>query len=350
LLSDIFHGLKLALCLCDATDRAVSGVTSTTNNDPRDNMTFKYLRALLLPLVLSLPLGAQAGPYSSMFVFGDSLSDTGNLVLSPGGPTLPPPYYNGRISDGPVWVEGLATGLGLSGTANSFLIGGNNYAFAGARTGLGMSPPDVLAQATLLWGGIADPNALYVVVGGGNDMRDARGTSGDEGSRQAAAQVAIDNLKATVTYLEGKGVKNILVANLPDLGFTPEAVMMGLQANSSDASARFNSLFSSFIAHGDDLGLNMNFLDMAGIATDVRLNPSLYGITNTTLPCAGFFGSAGTSCAESAFSDALHPSALMHSIFARSALVVLGVPEPGSLALFGLAVLALVAVRRRQIG
>ncbi|WP_210547539.1 SGNH/GDSL hydrolase family protein [Rhodoferax sp. PAMC 29310] len=319
-------------------------------------MTFKFLRALLLPLVLSVPLGAMAGPYSSMIVFGDSLSDTGNLSLASSGfyPELANgPYSGGRYSDGPVWVEGLASGLGLPGAATPYLLGGNNYAYAGARTGVDLSPPGVLAQALGIWGathtGPADPNALYVVVGGGNDMRDARSViGGDSLTRMTAAASAFNNLATTVTYLANKGVKNMLIANLPDLGFTPEAIRLGLQAESSDASAAFNSFFGSLMGYGSSLGVHMNLLDMAGIATDVRLNPSLYGVTNTNKPCAGFLGSEGASCAQSAFSDELHPSALVHSLFARSALVVLGVPEPGSLALFGLAVIALVAVRRRQ--
>lgn len=328
-------------------------------------MTFNRLRALLLPLILSVPLGALAGPYTNMFIFGDSLSDTGNLSLATSG-TNPGvangPYDNGRYSDGALWVEGLATGLGLAGAANPYSASGsaagNNYAYAGARTGLTSSPPGILAQAVGIWGGgdmapnpnFADPNALYIVVGGGNDMRDARSAVGGTAlTRMTAAASAFNNLAATVGYLASKGVKNILVANLPDLGFTPEAVLLGLQAESSDASAAFNSFFGSLMGYGTLLGVNMNLLDMAGISADVRLNPSAYGVTDTTWPCAGFAYSLGTSCAESAFSDVLHPSALVHSLFAQSALAVLGVPEPGSIALFGLAMLALVAVRRRQI-
>lgn len=48
-------------------------------------MLFKQFKTILTAAALALPLFAQAGPYSSMFVFGDSLSDTGNLSNITGG-------------------------------------------------------------------------------------------------------------------------------------------------------------------------------------------------------------------------------------------------------------------------
>jgi phospholipase/lecithinase/hemolysin len=326
-------------------------------------MISKRLRSLFLSLAVCLPLGAFAGPFSSLFVFGDSLSDTGNVSILTGGavPGISQPYFNGRFSDGPIWVEGLATGLGLSGQAAPVFAGGNNYAFGGARTGTDMLPPGILAQAAGLWGAgdaslglsghaAADPNALYVVVGGGNDMRDARSApGGTAATRAAAAAVAINDLASTVGFLASRGARNILISTLPDLGFTPEAVLLGLVAASSDASNAFNSLIPGLMAFGSGLGLNMNLLDMAGLTNEVRLDPAAFGVTNTSLPCLGFAFSAGDSCSTSLFSDVLHPSSFAHSLIARAALDVLGVPEPGSLALFGLAVLALVAVRRRAM-
>ncbi|MEO7159857.1 MAG: SGNH/GDSL hydrolase family protein [Polaromonas sp.] len=344
---------------------------------------FKRLRSLLLPLALSLPLSALAGLFTSMFVFGDSLLDTGNLAWVSGG-GLPPqpvgsgfngPYYqNTRLSNGPLWIEGVAAGLGLANTAAPALLGGNNYAFAGAMTGTGQNPPGVLAQAVGLWGQgsaalglpahpLADPNALYVVVGGGNDMRDVRslypGMSAPEvTAHQAAAAAAIVNLATTLGYLASVGAKNILIATVPDLGYTPEAALRSLQlslpdiqAASSDASAWFNAGVPGLMGFGASLGLHMNLLDIAGLFNDILANPASFGITNTSLPCAGFEFSAGASCDTSLFADVLHPSAYAGSLLARAALDVLGVPEPDTLVLFGLALLALaVAHRRRAAG
>lgn len=332
-------------------------------------MTFKCirstLRALLLPALVAVSVSAHAGPFSGIFVFGDSLSDTGNLSLATGGaaPGTAQPYADGRFSNGPLWVEGLAFGLGLAGQASPYLTGGNNFAYAGARTGTGSSPPGVLAQVAGIWGsgpvpvpGSADPDALYVVVGGGNDMRDARlafqgSTPADDLGRQAAAIAAITDLATTIGYLAASGAQNVLIASLPNLGNTPEAALLGLQAASADASARFNALVPTLFGLESLFpSLNVELLDMAGIAVNVLANPGAYGVTNTTLPCGAFFFSVGADCAHSLFSDTLHPSAFVHGLFAQAALEIYGVPVPGTLALMALALLMLVVVQRARAG
>ena len=330
-------------------------------------MLFKRLKTILL-LLLSLPLCAAAGPFSSLFVFGDSLSDTGNLIGTGSVRPFPfaGPYDGGRFSNGPLWVEYLAAGLGLPGQAAPVIFGGNNYAFAGALTGTVPAPPadpipGVLAQAVGLWGagglgaphGAADPNALYVVVAGGNDMRAARSlftsnSVSDHLGRQAAAAAAINNLTTTLGYLASLGAKNILISTLPDLGFTPEAALLGLQTASSDATNLFNALIPNLMFAGSNLfGLHMNLLDLGGLTNSLHNNPASFGITDISHPCLGFVFSTGVSCDQSAFSDILHPSAYVHSLIGRQALLVFGIPEPGSVALFGLALMALVVLRRR---
>jgi outer membrane lipase/esterase len=335
-------------------------------------MMFKRLRTLVAPLLVSLPLFAAAGPFTNMYVFGDSLSDTGNLSIATGGfypaAGTGQPYAPGRFSNGPLWVEGLAAGLGLAADAAPFQVGGKNFAFAGARTGNNFpvppgEVPGVLLQAGGLWapmtGGIADPNALYVVVGGGNDMRDARslfqtGSAADDLGRLIAAGAAITNLGNTVGFLAASGAKHVLISNLPDLGFTPEAAFLGLVAASSDVSAKFNALIGSLLAlEGAFPGLDIDLLDMAGLSATAHAG-NTPGIVNTSLPCNGFFGAdggfgtVGASCNQSLFSDALHPSAVAHALIAREALLIFGIPEPESLGLFAMALVALMVARRRQ--
>lgn len=298
---------------------------------------------------------AHAGPYSSLTVFGDSLSDTGNLHIATGF-GIPAPYFNGRISDGPNWIDVLADYLGLPEGAVPSLGGGNNYAFAGARTGLAASPPGVLAQVLGGWApshAAADITGLYVIVGGGNDMRDARAAGSTDATRQTAAETAAANIQQSASALAAKGAKHILIGNLPDLGNTPEAVGAGLQANSTDATNRFNAALAGIEAllEGQFAGLDVIMFDLHGVAAAVRddaLNNggAVYGITNADLPCASFTGGLTPDCSVSAFSDNLHPSAAAHAVIGRAAFAA--VPVPATALLVAIAFVGLTAQRRRR--
>lgn len=315
--------------------------------------------ALVVAALASVP--AQAGTFSNLFVFGDSLSDTHNLFLATGGafPDLKQgPYFDGRYSNGPLWIETLAADLGLPNGAKAYLTGGNNYAYAGARTGTDTAPPGVLAQVAGLWGGVGDPNALYVVVGGGNDMRDARSkfttnSAADIAGRQLAANAAVTNLAQSLGFLALHGVKHVLVSDLPDLGGTPEANFLGLSAVSTDATNRFNALLPGLLATGAGYGLDMTFLDMAGLLQKVVIDASTnggakYGITDITEPCQGFLGSASQhACSVSLFSDALHPSAAAHKLIGEAAFAAV-VPEPETYALLAFGLLAVALQSRRR--
>ena len=319
--------------------------------------TLKFCLGALASCALTFAsVSAHAGPYTQMVVFGDSLSDNGNVFAATGGGLPVFPYLPGRFSDGQVWVEGLATALGLPALTPS-LLGGTNYAWGGARSGSAPgSVPGVLTQLAI-WGGnpanaFADPNALYVVVAGGNDMRDARGASSTAVSRQAAADAAAGNIAAAVSTLASRGARHVLISNLPDLGNTFEAVLLGLVANSSDVSQRFSTAISGLEAMLEALfpNLDIDMLDMAGITAAVRTDAltnggATYGITNATRPCGTFAGSAGAACNVSLFSDALHPSAAGHALLAQAALQL--VPEPATPLLVALALMGLVVLRRR---
>ena len=340
-------------------------------------MKLRFVRVALLSISVLITSVAHAGPYSNLYIFGDSLSDTGNLAHASGG-ALPPlpagsgfngPYYgNAQLSNGPVWTEHLAAGLGLSPmVAAPSLMGGNNYAFAGALTDTSSTPPGVLAQiggpkAVGLFGAnpfdmtVADPSALYVVIAGGNDMRAARSlfkgnTATDIDGRQAAAVAAMTNLTTSIAVLASLGAKHFLVSTVPNLGYTPEAALLDLVDASTDATTRLNSMLPSLTLFGQSLGLDMYMLDMAkltdDIVTDAVFRASV-GITNFDTPCAGFEYSAGASCDQSLFADVLHPSGYAHTLIAKAALEALGIPEPSSLPLVLLALMSFALITRRN--
>ena len=76
---------------------------------------------------------AMGGPFSQLVVFGDSLSDVGNIAAASSDIFPGRYYYNDRFSNGLVFVEALSDGLGL-GTVVRSTAGCNNFAYGGAKT------------------------------------------------------------------------------------------------------------------------------------------------------------------------------------------------------------------------
>ena len=127
-------------------------------------------QALTLVVSVTCLLISQASfaAYSQIVSFGDSLSDTGNIFTSTGGAYPAAPYFDGNFSNGDIWIENLASSLGVAAPTAS-LVGGTNYAWGGARTteagGAGQpSAQTQVAQYFAATAGITDPNALYTIV------------------------------------------------------------------------------------------------------------------------------------------------------------------------------------------
>lgn len=336
-------------------------------------------------------------PYSDLVFFGDSLSDTGNVLslstafAPPAFPTFP--GAEGRFSNGPVWTEALAASLGFPGNAapSNLLFagapgvipigaqGGDNFAYGGARTGLSGTAGATtgLLGQLIAWNGsvfgaslsrTADPNALYVLLAGANDMRDARSAfsgnaAADIAGRSAAAGAAATNIVNTMGLLAQAGARHFLVGNLANLGRTPEAAGLGLVAPSTDASLRFNAALAlglnqldSFFLGATGIDLDIRSFDLFGLSEALGQNPGAFGISNVTAPCinpvapgAYFFpGSTDINCSVSAFSDDLHPTALVHQLMGKIAFNA-AVPLPGSLGLMLLALAMLWGVRTHAV-
>ena len=136
---------------------------------------------LLVGVIACVPTPAGAA-FDGLYVFGDSLSDVGNVQTVTSGlaplvaPTPGPYYFNGRYSNGPNFVESLSERLGL-GPVRPSVLGGNDYAYGGALA-TGTPPPasvvvqDVDDQVSqyLAAHPVGSPSALYVVYAGSNDL------------------------------------------------------------------------------------------------------------------------------------------------------------------------------------
>jgi len=312
-------------------------------------------RRTLLAICLSFgaSLAAQAG-YSNLYIFGDSLSDTGNVFLASGG-TEPsdPPYYQGRLSNGPTWVETVAAGLGFPGASTALLAGGNNYSWAGAFSSTnGLAAPNTGLQAQVFgqWSGLADPGALYMLGIGGNDLRYIDGNHQPAATPYSDPATVLNNLLASLSYMIDAGANNFLVANVPDMGLVPESA--GHRAESTALAAAYNSALSTALtALAAARQVTIMEFDLFSLLNDVISDTAnggaQYGFLDATTPC---FAPGAISCDQSVFSDYLHPTARVHELAGNAALALIAanqVPEPATLALVIGGLLAFAASRRR---
>lgn len=293
---------------------------------------------------------AEALP-STLYVFGDSLVDAGNVFIATGGLTPNPAqgYFQGRFANGLSYTDILQAALTGAPTFPS-LAGGTNFAFGGARgTGVGgFAVPGLPAQLGLhlaATGGVADPNGLYVLNFGGNDVFGLQ--SGDTGGLAPAAFSAlfVSNMVSAVTTLDSLGATRILVMGVPNLTPTGFALEAALQ--------------SALGLVEPTLGAELIRFSYQSLLLDFVADPTAYGFpadTDFTTPCFTVrpIVDGRIDCTGFLSFDGIHFTAEFHRVLALEVAraASLPIPEPASWALmiagFGLVGAALRRSRRRD--
>ena len=321
----------------------------------------RLLAAGTLALAVLAAPSAHAGPFGALFVFGDSLSDSGNnaalIGTNPGqvvtGKSYVPtnPYAAGTYSNGPVWASYFATALGVPLAPS--LAGGGNFAFGGATTGAGSPLPSLLAQTGQYLGatgGVASADALYVIAGGGNNARAALGAMAAQPANAlaiaaaAAASFAAD-IGTMVDQLQAAGAQHIVVWNTPNLGVAPAVASTGFGATGSFLAGLMNGALATRLT--GEAGVST--FDLFGFGSQIAADPAAYGFANVTDACGAI---AGANCSQYAYWDGIHPTTAAHQAIASAMFAAtVPVPEPETYALmaFGLVAVAWGARRRANL-
>ena len=306
---------------------------------------------LLFAVLMASAANAAQINYSAIYVFGDSLSDTGNDFAATTAlhmvPAIPPSvtphatYWQGRFSNGPVAVEYLWRILSRNNNAQLVPFVRNpsvdertsvNFAFGGAGSGIqnatptGFLVPGLVGQVglytTALAGRKSRRDALFVVWSGSNDY--LQNITHDP-------NVVVGNIATSIRSLYATGARYFLVPNLPDLGDAPLVKAQGGAAQFTALSKSHNALLASRLSTLSSSlpGVKIVRLDVLALGQVLMSG----GLINSEVPALAYL-SPGTRAEDCLFRDptpcvdvtqfgfiapflywdVLHPTTLVHGV------------------------------------
>ncbi|ALG66797.1 SGNH/GDSL hydrolase family protein [Beggiatoa leptomitoformis] len=267
----------------------------------------RYFTSFLLIVLALQTTISLAQPYKAIYVFGDSLSDTGRIYQLTGGkiPTSPP-YSAGRFSNGQVWVEYLAEKLQLSYNAST------NFAWGGAETGSSALPQGLQLQVSnyLRTSPQADTTGLYFVWAGSNDFFSVGSNATDDDIQQIAT-----NMRTAVEKLHNAGARYIVVINVPDLGLTPAGQAENTTGKFTDIIVRYNA---ELYAQLEALGYPIAYVDIFTTLRNLITTPDNAGLSNLTTECLQEDTLQVCDAPDTyLFWDRKHPTTIVHNIIAE---------------------------------
>ena len=315
-------------------------------------MGIRKLLSVAIFLATPILVNAQAPVFTQVIVFGDSLSDDGNIahrardLVGFSYPSSNFNYSDYRFTDDTntspaanlyvgTWHEQLEkTFLGLAVAKNS-LDGGTDYAFGGATTKDGTQDRTIINNPFPFGGGdftitidnmgkqindylashAADANALYILWGGGNDLF-------DDHSAQSVIDTA-NRVGGLIVRLANAGARNFLVPNVPPLGAVPNSFGDPTRVLALDyASAIYRDHLKSVIAstksglHGSGITIQVYTFDVWLDVIRVLGQPAHYNFVNTIDSAQG---ASGVNPDQYLFWDDIHPTTGGHFELANEA-------------------------------
>src|SRR6266567_2442708 len=325
-------------------------------------MGIRKLLSVAIFLAPPILVNAQAPAFTQVIVFGDSLSDDGNIahrardLVGFSYPSSNFNYSDYRFTDDTntspaanlyvgTWHEQLEkTFLGLAVAKNS-LDGGTDYAFGGATTKDGTQDRTIINNPFPFGGGdftitidnmgkqindylashAADANALYILWGGGNDLF-------DDHSAQSVIDTA-NRVGGLIVRLANAGARNFLVPNVPPLGAVPNSFgdptrVLALDYASAIYRDHLNSVIASTKSALAGSGITIYTFDVWLDVIRVLGQPAHYNFVNTIDSAQG---ASGVNPDQYLFWDDIHPTTGGHFELANEANRLLS----GQIALLG---------------
>ncbi len=218
--------------------------------------------------------------FNRLVIFGDSLSDTGKMFRK-SKEYLPasPPYYKGRFSDGPVWVDYLQQHINVpvinEAEGGATVVDYNDHSWNPAYDVINNLTFEV-KQFTKKYQ--FTPLDLVVVWGGANDYLTFEWNAKKDANR------LVEYLCKEVSGIISKGAGHVLLFNLPDIGKSPTARKEDLEEEATEIANYHNALLEKTCK---DLfnQERVRIFDIASQFNELLKKPSQLDIVNVTEPC-----------------------------------------------------------------
>jgi phospholipase/lecithinase/hemolysin len=308
----------------------------------------KFSLKTLTGLVGAAALSLSATTQAEIYIFGDSLSDTGNAQAFTNG-AVP-----ARFSNGPVAVDFIAGALGSAATPSLFLSGqqlGNNYAVGGAQavdadrdeSTYDTNLPTQVNLYLAYNGFQASATDLHAVIIGGNDLfaaatirsasvAEESGAARQDIRKAAEARVteAVASVEAQLMKLVGAGARNLLVASAPDVSQVPSqldatAYLQAIADDKQEAKraskfpkyvsklvSQYNEELAAAVARVEALaGIDIVEWDLASFLSNQIEDAESLGFDNVTDGCIEDFANL-PACEGFLFFDGVHPTTAAH--------------------------------------
>lgn len=280
-----------------------------------------------------LEIGPRWTSYSRVVVFGDSLVDNGNGTYLLTNKTWPadPAFYGGRFSNGPTWVEQLASKLHVP-IVDDLAYGGatTNNSVAQGYSGYNsdVPVPDVRHQVTTYlerMNGRLDPGAIYIVSGGSNDVF--------FGSKKTLnllglAEKGVRTLQREAERLVAHGARLIAFPLLTDVAKTPSETQYDNFIDVAGGTVFINHFNTRLREAARTLRrhVEVKVIDLHSIEHYLFTHAKQYGLENTHDAClqgttkpevkAGVKRSVCAKPDTHFFWDIYHPTARAHELIA----------------------------------
>jgi phospholipase/lecithinase/hemolysin len=276
------------------------------------------MRLSIVASLVALSASAVSAAVDQIIVFADSYTDDGNDYSHSKFPPSPP-YYEGRFSNGPTWLEYVTKGVSIPV---------ENHGYGGATTDNadvysefnGWIVPGIKQQvATLKSKGTAD--SLYVIEIAYNDLNsiinpDQYNVVNKDLTYQKVAQNVVDAVKEIITKYHAKEFAFFNVAPFDKWPVIKDTDKPRAKKLIDD----YNEYIEAEIKKITNI--NSKFYDLHEWLEEKIANPASLGLSVTNGPCVWGIGNT-TACNDQDkhfFWDSYHPEAKVHKAWGDWAL------------------------------